>query len=148
MAMATQPKAGSDQARRLKLISGRPPRILIIRSGERCASLPALIRRARNVRGLSTTSLTRMLGVGASRIYDWESGRKVPRRKHLPTLAEFLDIEIKDLALLCAAAKLDRRFRAGAASVEAIHRTLVATVEADADLRPRGSRWLDPSQKV
>jgi transcriptional regulator with XRE-family HTH domain len=97
---------------------------------------------------MTTTSLARRLGISPQRIYDWESGGKIPQRKHLPVLAEFLDLEIKDLALLCAAAKIDRKFRAGAASVETIHRTLVVAVEADADLRPIRSRRLASSGKV
>ncbi len=130
------------------MISGRPPRLLTLRSGERFASLPALIRRARNVAGQSATSLAQKLGVGLSRVNEWETGSKIPRRRHLAPLAEFLDIRIDALVLLRAAAKIDRRFRAGAASAESMHRALVAVIEAEADLRSRGSSRLDPSRKA
>ncbi len=138
--MATQPKMRSDQARRLKRISGRPPRDRSIRSEGQYSTFHALIRHGRNRLGATTTELAQMIGTGAGRVYDWESGLRFPQRKHLAGLSDAIDVELTGLILFRIAARADRVFRRGAPSLDALHRAIVVLIEGEADLRPRGSR--------
>lgn len=66
--------------------------------------LPARLRRLRQERGLSRAALSVLTGVSRPSIWAWESGKTVPRRSNLATLADAFGISEQELVGGAAAA--------------------------------------------
>ncbi|MFD8493302.1 helix-turn-helix domain-containing protein [Amycolatopsis sp. NPDC059657] len=58
---------------------------------------PRRLEQARRAAGLSQAGLARLVGVGRSRIWDWENGRQSPSPRGLATLAAVLGVAVEYL---------------------------------------------------
>ncbi|GAA4554297.1 helix-turn-helix domain-containing protein [Amycolatopsis samaneae] len=58
---------------------------------------PQRLAAARRAAGLSLAELARLVGVGRSRVWDWENGRQSPSPARLTALAEALDADVGQL---------------------------------------------------
>lgn len=131
--MANSEKIEALEGRRPVLISGRAPRSRAVCSNEHLSRLRALIWSTRRRAGLSVTAMARELGIGTTTVYHWESGCRLPHGNQVSRLARFMNITPEALQCLIAAERADRLFRRGAATIEDLHRLVIAAIEESAN---------------
>lgn len=131
--MATPEKVGALEGRRPVLISGRTPRNRAVRSTGRLSRLRSLIWSARRKADLSITAMAREVKVGTSTIYGWEAGDRLPKGPQVQRLSCFMGLTPGALQCLIAAERADRLFRRGAATIEDLHRLVIAAIEESAN---------------
>jgi len=138
--VSTQQKDQPARPGKLALITGGRPRNRAVKSERRFARLPAVIWAERRRRGLSIVAMARELGVGPSRLSEWQSGHRLPRADRLARFAKFSCLTPEPIHFLRLAWRIDRVFQTGAPTIEALHERVIAIIEEEADLRPQGSR--------
>lgn len=61
---------------------------------------PAVLTRVREQKGLTVPDLARMSGIGASTLYHWEGGRKLPQVSVLRRVAVELGVDLSELIVV------------------------------------------------